>query len=170
MSVVPAVDALPLPPFYVYGAPDKPEEGALNFSSLRSCKRFERLLSTATRETTAEVFIADALSKHPARTHDASAAQLFYVPLWFSVSYTLGACGGTSHLQRMAAAASALERAPSFARNGGADHLFAHTANGRPWIQHRVGSKLYALLENSSAGMEMAYECASPSAHPPPSP
>ena len=68
---------------------------------------------TAT-EKLGEVRLYDALAQHRRRTHDASQATFFFTPLWEYSSWALGRCRGTTHTQRMAAAAEQLAASPYY--------------------------------------------------------
>ena len=68
---------------------------------------------TAT-EKLGEVRLYDALVRHRRRTHDASQATFFFTPLWEYTSWALGRCRGTTHTQRMAAAAEQLAASPYY--------------------------------------------------------
>ena len=70
-------------------------------------------LGTAT-EKLGEVRLYDALEHHRRRTHDASQATFFFTPLWEYTSWALGRCRGTTHTQRMAAAAEQLAASPHY--------------------------------------------------------
>ena len=56
----------------------------------------------------------DALAQHRRRTHDASQATFFFTPLWEYSSWALGRCRGTTHTQRMEAAAEQLAASPHY--------------------------------------------------------
>ena len=71
----------------------------------------------------AEVLVLRQLEGHAARVHDPEHATLFVVPVLPYVSWVAGTCRGTTHDQRMGAAAAALRNESYFARHGGRDHL-----------------------------------------------
>jgi len=56
------------------------------------------------------------LVRHRHRTKDPSAAALFVVPAFGSLSEATGTCEGTNHAQRMAAASAAIKASAHFAR------------------------------------------------------
>ena len=79
-----------------------------------------------------EVWIHQALLRHPLRTTDPEQASLFYVPLYATVSSDseplLGSleCNGTTHMERVDGALDFLEKESKyFMRFGGADHFIA---------------------------------------------
>lgn len=95
--------------FYVYTSPD------LDWSFLRDCDGFSSLVDTAfAGEGMQEVHAYDVLLAHPYRTHNASEAALFYVPIWEFTSHRLHLCGALmtpyadAHAQRAQHAADAL--------------------------------------------------------------
>ena len=108
--------------FFVYS-------GALNQSWLRRCPGFNALeISTAT-EKLGEVRLFDALEHHRLRTRDVSQATFFYMPLWEYTSWALGYCRGTTHTERMAAAAEQLAASPHYQLHGGKNHVWGSTAS-----------------------------------------
>lgn len=108
--------------FFIYS-------GALNQSWLRHCPGFDALESSTATEKLGEVRLHDALERHGLRTHDASQAALFFMPLWEYTSWALGRCRGTTHRQRMAAAAEQLIASPHYQRHFGRDHIWGTTAS-----------------------------------------
>ncbi|KAL1530954.1 hypothetical protein AB1Y20_001845 [Prymnesium parvum] len=66
-----------------------------------------------------------ALAAHPRRASSAAAAALFVVPSHAALSEAVGLCGGTTHAQRMDAAAAALAEAPAFQRAPSRHVVFA---------------------------------------------
>ena len=93
--------------FFVYS-------GALNQSWLRHCHGFNALERSTATEKLGEVRLYDALERHRLRTHNASQATFFFTPLWEYTSWALGRCRGTTHTQRMAAAAEQLAASPYY--------------------------------------------------------
>lgn len=85
----------------------------------------------------AEVWLHEALLVHPWRVQYPSQADLFYVPLYASLSYQTAAlatspeekiCGGWSHEERINSAVEfLLRKSVHFNRFGGADHMLAST-------------------------------------------
>ena len=110
------------PPFFMYTHP------ALDHTWLRRCSGFAALRHSVNDSNTAEVGTHRVLHRHPARTLDASAAKLFYVPVFEYSSYSIGDCNGTTHRSRMTAAAAELRASASWLRHGGADHFFVTSA------------------------------------------
>jgi hypothetical protein len=108
--------------FFVYS-------GALNQSWLRHCHGFNALERSTATEKLGEVRLYDALERHRLRTHDASRATFFFTPLWEYTSWALGRCRGTTHTERMAAAAEQLAASPHYQRHGGRDHVWGTTAS-----------------------------------------
>ena len=110
-----------MPRFFVYS-------GKLDQAWLRQCPGFDALESGTATEKLGEVRLYDALQHHRLRTHNASEASLFYVPLWEYTSWALGQCRGTSHRQRMAAAFKQLAASPHWQRRP-RDHIWGSTAS-----------------------------------------
>ena len=108
--------------FFVYS-------GALNQSWLRLCHGFNALERSTATEKLGEVRLYDALERHRLRTHNASQATFFFTPLWEYTSWALGRCRGTTHTERMAAAAEQLAASPHYQRHGGRDHIWGTTAS-----------------------------------------
>lgn len=115
-------NASALPPFYMYSS------AALDHSWMRRCTGFAALRHSVNDTNTAEVGVHKVLHRHPARTFDASAAQLFYVPVFEYTSYSIGECNGTTHRSRMEAATASLHASEAWVRNGGGDHFFVTSA------------------------------------------
>ena len=110
------------PKFWVYS-------GALNQSWLRGCTGFDELEQSTATEKLGEVRLYDALARHPLRTHNASEAALFFMPLWEYSSWVLGTCRGSTHAERMTDAAAALAASPHWRRRFGRDHVWGSTAS-----------------------------------------
>jgi len=62
------------------------------------------------------LWLHSSLARHRHRTRDPSGAALFVVPAFGSLSEATGTCEGTTHAERMAAAAAAIRRHPWFAK------------------------------------------------------
>ena len=148
-------------PFYMYEGPE------LDFGYLRHCAGFTELQRSAYNERLAEVYLRDALANHPWRTRSAAAARLLYVPVWEVVSFNVGECNGTSHVERMARAAKALRAAPTFRSHGsrpaGYDHILASSGciERDKRLAQRLTEPLARLLRAAIVGRDRA--CASPS-------
>ncbi len=148
--------------FYMY------EDRALDHGWLRHCPGFDQLTSSPYNERLAEVYTRDELASHPHRTRDASAASLFYVPLWVEASFLIGRCNGTTHTRRMQRALGALSASPWFRRGSGArlgngypgtNHMFVNTGcmeNGTR-LGERLGKPLWYLLRGAIVGRDRAY-------------
>lgn len=116
---------------YVYDHP------AVDWSRLVDCYRQEHGVAPWMDEerehaqNMAEVWVHQALLRHPRRTHDPESASLFYVPLYVAVSSNaephLGSlsCGGQTHQGRMSEALDYLESESTyFMQYGGSNHFF----------------------------------------------
>lgn len=145
--------------FYMY------TDRALDHRWLAECPGFARLTRSAQNERLGEVYASRLLATHSARTYDPSAASLFYVPIWDVASFVLGACNGSGHSDRMAAAAAALRSSPQFAarsgRAAGWDHFFLSTGCieglGRKTPRARLGHPLAKLLSAAISFRDRAY-------------
>ena len=109
--------------------------GALDQTWLRQCPGFDALEHSTATEKLGEVRLYDALRRHRLRTHNASAASFFYIPLWEYTSWALGRCRGSTHKQRMAAAAEQLAASPHYKRRWGRDHFWGSTASTIIWTR-----------------------------------
>ena len=138
------------------------DEPSLNHRWLRHCPKFEQLRSSSKAENTAEVGLHKVLAHHPARTHDAREAALFYVPVFEYSSHIVGSCHGGqrplppglgNHSLRMAAAQAALLRSEHWQRQGGRDHFWASTAfSAHGYTLERRMSPLSSALGCSTVG------------------
>ena len=108
------------------------------------CEGFDEP-AAASAERLGEVRMHALLRRSARRVADPAKASLFYLPLWEYTSYAVGQCNGTTHVERMAAAAAALRESAPFARRGGADHFWVSTASllhaeeTAPWLDTRLG-------------------------------
>ena len=100
------------PSFYIH------EDAVFDHTALTEC-----VPGWALDDQSAEVAMLHQLRAHAARTLDPRLASLFVVPIYPYVSLLAGACAGTEHPSRMAAAAAALSRSPWWSRRHGADHM-----------------------------------------------
>jgi len=100
------------PSFYIH------EDAVFDHTALTEC-----VPGWALDDQSAEVAMLHQLRAHAARTLDPRLASLFVVPVYPYVSLLAGACAGTEHPARMAAAAAALSRSAWWSRRHGADHL-----------------------------------------------
>merc|ERR1719272_1102919 len=117
--------------------------------------------------------MTDLLKRAPQRTWRPSEARLYFVPVWEFTSFTIGQCNGTSHLGRMALAATALRASPHFRamddgmpkqaqhegrRRAGFDHVVLSTAciEGGQRAAERYGA-LAPLLKHAVVGRDRAY-------------
>ena len=129
----------PPPPFFMHTDP------RLDHSWLRHCEGFDELRRGVSAERLGEVRMHALLRRSARRVADPASASLFYLPLWEYTSYAVGHCNGTTHVERMAAAAAALRESAPFARRGGADHFWVSTASllhaeeTAPWLDTRLG-------------------------------
>ena len=139
---------------------------ALDHGWLRSCAKFEQLQQSAYNERLAEVYMRDALAVHPWRTWSTEDAALIYVPIWEVVSWAVGECNGTTHAQRMSAAAQALRSSPFFGKRrtrkhqpAGFNHVFVSSGcieDGKR-LEQRLTRSLSSLLRASIVGRDRAY-------------
>ena len=125
--------------FYQY------EGRALNHGWLHNCAGFHALRHGASDRFIQEQGLTHSLRHSAHRVRDPSRAQLFYVPIWTVTSAVVGACNGTTHAGRMAAARAALLASPWWLRFYGRDHVWS---NGRP--QH-VDRDLGAITRRRAA-------------------
>lgn len=148
-----------VPPFYMYG--DAPSEAALDFSWLRGCRDFDKMLVTAERGQLAEVFLYDLLRTHERRTRNADAAILFILPVWMHVSYRVGHCNRSTNEGRMSAAVKALKASPHYqsryGRPAGFDHVVATTHFGQPRGGDVLGP-LKRLMKHFIVGNDLALD------------
>ena len=100
------------PSFYIH------EDAVFDHTALTEC-----VPGWALDDQSAEVAMLHQLRAHAARTLDPRLASLFVVPVYPYVSLLAGACAGTEHPARMAAAAAALSRSAWWSRRHGADHM-----------------------------------------------
>eukprot|EP00908_Phaeocystis_cordata_P027405 Transcript_9970.p2 GENE.Transcript_9970~~Transcript_9970.p2 ORF type:complete len:457 (-),score=156.64 Transcript_9970:30-1400(-) len=122
-----------VPPFYLY------EGDALDFSWMRElCPGFGELRRQAYNERLGEVAMTDLLKTAPQRTRRPEEASLFFVPVWEFTSFSLGPCNGTTHRQRMARAAAALQASPHFRAGAWPGAAFGRAADRRPGFDHAV--------------------------------
>lgn len=104
---------------------------------------------------TLQLWVHEALARHPRRTHDPSKARLFVVPVESYVSGKLKMpCRGTDHQMRMRRAAKAVATSLNFKKNGGRDHLIVCAWWGawRAWEQgsQQKEESLWELLRGSA--------------------
>ena len=118
-------------PYFVY------TDRALDHGWLRHCDGFDALRRSAYNERFAEVYVRDALMTHSWRTDDPTKALLVFVPIWEIVSFNVGECNGTTHTDRMAAAAAALKRSPLFKQASGRQSGKVHS---KPGFNHMMVS------------------------------
>ena len=154
---------------------------ALDHDWLRNCDGFEALRHSAYNERLAEVYVRDALAHHPWRTYNPSDALLVYIPVWEVVSFNVGECNGTTHSERMQAAATALRASPFFKSTGVKRGSSGSTSGGggsssrsaRPGFTHllvssgciekgkrlfdRLGRPFANLLRTAIVGRDRAY-------------
>ena len=129
-----------VPPFFMYG------ESALDQHWLSNCSGYHAVRTGVRMQNTAELGAAKVLRRHPMRVHDPSRAVLFFVPVLTYVSKWIGQCGNTSsHRERMALAAAALQRAPQWQRFKGRDHFFVSTTWSTSKMSFRA--QLYELAQ-----------------------
>ena len=100
------------PSFYIH------EDAVFDHTALTEC-----VPGWALDDQSAEVAMLHQLRAHAARTLDPRLASLFVVPVYPYVSLLAGACAGTEHPARMAAAAAALSCSAWWSRRHGADHM-----------------------------------------------
>ena len=121
---------------------------------IRACPVFQRLVASHEDLNLGELAVYNALRTHRWRTRNASAAILFYIPLWEYTSYRTGHCQNTTHVSRMNAFASALTSSEHWRRHEGADHFFITTAYswGDRSLDRRLGRALVAALRHTIVG------------------
>ena len=110
-------------PFFMY------TDFELDQQWLAGCHGYHGVRTGVRMQNTAEVGAVKVLRRHPMRVHDPSRAVLFFVPVLTYVSkWITGRCANTtSHRERMAIAAAALQRASHWQRFRGRDHFFVST-------------------------------------------
>jgi hypothetical protein len=163
-SLNPSLDMTPIDPplFYMY------EEPALDFGWMAGCSGFNALHQSPFGERLAEVRMRELLADSRWRTRDPALAVLFYVPIWEVVSFKLGACNGTTHSGRMAAARRALARSRYFLGSAkhlrdrklpGHNHLLATTGCIEDGLKlgERLGPELMMVFRNTIVGRDRAY-------------
>lgn len=101
-----------LPLFYMYDSRELP----LYHEELLGCVAAHRRADFFDDQYATGYWMHWQLRAHRARTRRAELASLFVVPLWLQLSWRVGACNGTSHLERVAISLRALNATSSFRR------------------------------------------------------
>ena len=152
--------SLPLshtPKIYIY------EHRDVNWSYLLDCYQEKHGISAWRDEegehaqNMAEIWVHQTLLKHPYRTFDPMEADMFYIPLYISVSSDVEPmagslmCEGLTHMERMNKALDYLGKESKFFKNlGGSDHFFVCA-----WWRCGVamGNRARVLLSRSVIGI-----------------
>ena len=100
------------PRFYMYDSRELP----LYHEELLGCVAAHRRADVFDDQYATGYWMHWQLQAHRARTRRAELASLFVVPLWLQLSWRVGACNGTSHLERVAISLRALNATSSFRR------------------------------------------------------
>ena len=147
-----AADGLLRVPFFMYN------DFELDQQWLAGCHGYHSLRTGVRMQNTAELGAVKVLRQHPMRVHDPSRAVLFFVPVLSYVSkWITGLCANTSsHRERMAIAAAALQRAPHWQRFRGRDHFFVSTTWSTSKMSFRA--QMYELAQPLSCATAGRYK------------
>lgn len=136
------------PPFFMY-------DDTIGHATLAACYAHTHhntapwaTTSLASSHIALSIWIWEALARHPARVLEPSAARLFVVPAFGALSEAVGSCGGTSHYDRMLAAATALRGQRSFVLHARA-HVLVSAADTPRNLLGELGT--IAAARNASA-------------------
>lgn len=111
-TVPPSATGRTAPPFYLYDSRTLP----LFHDELAACLTIQGRHEVIDDQHTTGYWMHFQLKSHPARTPHANRAVLFVVPFWMTVSWKLGQCNGTTHLERVSLMLQALNTTPHFRR------------------------------------------------------
>eukprot|EP00965_Chrysotila_dentata_P247890 6208022-Pleurochrysis_carterae.AAC.4 len=136
-------------PFYLYDSPP------ISMEWLRACESATSLKGSVS-EWMGDVAVHDALKHHEWRTRNPAGAQLFFMPFYEWTSLSVGECNGTTHAERMASAATAIQTSSQYQASGGRDHVWASTGQSAMSYAQRMG-RLWPVVRPGIAGLFKSY-------------